>query len=66
MTAGRHSPSPQSANCSSIVTHTHPIAHEMQAIAGPESYELLVRRGGYSPEEFVEWMDATLTAALLA
>jgi AcrR family transcriptional regulator len=35
------------------------------AIASPESYELLVRRGGYSPEEFVRWMDETLTAALL-
>lgn len=36
------------------------------AIAGPEAYELLVRRGGYSSEEFVRWMDATLTGALLA
>ena len=36
------------------------------AIAGPESYELLVQRGGYSPAEFVRWMDATLTAGLLA
>lgn len=35
-------------------------------IASPESYELLVRRGGYSSEEFVRWMDETLTAALLA
>jgi AcrR family transcriptional regulator len=35
------------------------------AIASPESYELLVRRGGYSPEAFVRWMDETLTAALL-
>jgi AcrR family transcriptional regulator len=34
-------------------------------IASPESYELLVRRGGCSPEEFVHWMDATLAAALL-
>jgi AcrR family transcriptional regulator len=35
------------------------------AIASPESYELLVRRGGYSSEAFVRWMDETLTAALL-
>lgn len=35
------------------------------AIASPESYELLVRRGGYSIPEFTRWMDATLTAALL-
>lgn len=35
-------------------------------VAGPESHELLVRRSGYSPKEFVRWMDATLTAALLA
>jgi AcrR family transcriptional regulator len=34
-------------------------------IASPESYELLVRRNGYSTEEFVRWMDATLTATLL-
>lgn len=35
------------------------------AVASPESYELLVRRAGYSLEEFVSWMDATLTTALL-
>ena len=35
------------------------------AIASPESYELLVRRSGYSTDEFIRWMDATLTAALL-
>jgi len=34
-------------------------------IAGPESYELLVLRGGYSFDQFVSWMDATLTASLL-
>lgn len=34
-------------------------------IASPESYELLVLRGGYSFDKFVRWMDATLTAALL-
>lgn len=36
------------------------------AIASPESHELLVRRTGYSLEEFERWMDATLTATLLA
>ncbi|MBS1905274.1 MAG: TetR/AcrR family transcriptional regulator [Actinobacteria bacterium] len=36
------------------------------AIAGPETHELLVRRCGYSSEEFIRWMDETLTAALLA
>ncbi|WP_308466970.1 TetR/AcrR family transcriptional regulator [Rathayibacter soli] len=35
-------------------------------IASPESYELLVVRNGYSTQDFVHWMDATLTAALLA
>lgn len=35
-------------------------------IASPESYELLVRRAGYSSEQFIHWMNATLTAALLA
>jgi AcrR family transcriptional regulator len=35
-------------------------------IASPESYDLLVRRAGYSPDEFERWMAATLTAALLA
>lgn len=35
-------------------------------IASPESYELLVERSGYSPEQFVRWMETTLTAALLA
>ena len=35
-------------------------------IASPESYDLLVRRAGHSREEFERWMDATLTAALLA
>jgi AcrR family transcriptional regulator len=35
-------------------------------IASPESFDLLVRRAGYPREEFVAWMDAALTAALLA
>lgn len=34
-------------------------------IVSPESYELLVLRAGYSMDEFVGWMDATLTAAIL-
>ena len=35
------------------------------AIASPESYELLVKRAGYSLDEFVGWMEATLAAGLL-
>lgn len=36
------------------------------AIASPEIYEVLVRHGGYSPEEFERWVAATLAATLLA
>lgn len=35
-------------------------------IASPESYDLLVRRAGYSPVEFREWIASTLATALLA
>lgn len=35
------------------------------AIASPESYDLLVRRLGYSLEQFRDWMEQTLVAALL-
>lgn len=35
------------------------------AIASPEMYELLVRRGGYSIEAFQTWVATTLAAALL-
>ncbi|HNP16500.1 MAG TPA: helix-turn-helix domain-containing protein, partial [Terrimesophilobacter sp.] len=34
-------------------------------IAGPESYDLLVRRADYSMENYVEWMASTLRAAIL-
>lgn len=36
------------------------------AIASPESYELLVRRLGYTVDEFRSWMEQTLRAAILA
>ena len=36
------------------------------AIASPESYDLLVRRLGYSLDEFRFWMERTLSAAILA
>lgn len=35
-------------------------------ITGPDSYDLLVRRLGYSLDDFREWMRRTLLAALLA
>jgi hypothetical protein len=35
-------------------------------IASPESYELLVRRLGYTLAEFQVWMEKTLIAAILA
>ncbi|MBQ9916876.1 MAG: TetR family transcriptional regulator [Microbacterium sp.] len=34
-------------------------------IASPETYDLLVRRRGYSLDEFREWLSRTLRAALL-
>lgn len=34
-------------------------------IASPESYDLLVRRQGYSLDRFRQWMQNTLTASLL-
>jgi len=36
------------------------------AIASPETYELLVRRAGYTLDEWERWLDRTLTASLLA
>ncbi|NEE29555.1 TetR/AcrR family transcriptional regulator, partial [Streptomyces sp. SID7982] len=36
------------------------------AIASPDSHDLLVRRLGYSLDEFRDWMKQTLTAAVLA
>jgi AcrR family transcriptional regulator len=36
------------------------------AIASPETHEVLVRHAGYSPEEFEQWVAATMAAALLA
>lgn len=36
------------------------------AIASPEIYEVLVRHGGYSPEQFERWVATTLTSVLLA
>jgi len=36
------------------------------AIASPESYDLLVRRLGYQPGEFHDWMKQTLITAILA
>lgn len=35
------------------------------AIASPETFELLVRHGKYSPERFLEWLSVTLGVALL-
>ncbi|MEU6170505.1 helix-turn-helix domain-containing protein [Streptantibioticus parmotrematis] len=35
-------------------------------IASPDSHDLLVRRLGYAPGEFRDWMEQTLTAAVLA
>jgi AcrR family transcriptional regulator len=35
-------------------------------IASPDSYDLLVRRLGYKPDDFRDWMKQTLTAAILA
>ncbi|MFF4934878.1 TetR/AcrR family transcriptional regulator [Streptomyces griseofuscus] len=35
-------------------------------IASPDSYDLLVHRLGYEPGEFRDWMQNTLTAAILA
>ncbi|MEU8828928.1 helix-turn-helix domain-containing protein [Streptomyces sp. NPDC048636] len=35
-------------------------------IASPDSYDLLVHRLGYKPDNFRDWMKQTLTAAILA
>lgn len=35
-------------------------------IASPESYDLLVRRLGYTPNQFRNWMQQTLNAAILS
>ncbi|MCW2526186.1 MAG: TetR-family regulatory protein [Pseudonocardiales bacterium] len=35
------------------------------AIASPETYELLVRTGGYTLDQYEKWVTITLTAALL-
>lgn len=34
-------------------------------VMGPESYHLLVEQFGYSPDRYEQWVDRTLTAALL-
>ena len=34
-------------------------------IASPESYDLLVRRAGYSIDDYVHWMTSTLRASIL-
>lgn len=36
------------------------------AIASPETHDLLVRRRGYQPHEFRDWMSRTLIASILA
>jgi hypothetical protein len=41
-------------------------ADTVWVIASPDSHDMLVRRGGYSYDEYEHWVQATLEAALLA
>ena len=37
----------------------------MYALAGPETYELLVTRSGWSDRQFETWLSSTLAGSLL-
>jgi hypothetical protein len=41
-------------------------ADTIWVIASPDSYDMLVRRGGYSYDEYEHWVRTTAEAALLA